>query len=79
MSNQVLQVDEQVYIVREYESIQFQTFAPYPKPYSYEVGLETSELNLPEMEAKLIYSWMPLSSYETAAYFSVLQRTFFWI
>ena len=33
MSNQVLQVDEQVYIVREYGSIQFQTFAPDPKPY----------------------------------------------
>ena len=59
VSNQVLQVDEQVYIVREYESIQFQTFAPSPKPYSYEVGLDTSELSLPEVEAKLICSWVP--------------------
>ena len=70
VSNQVLQVDEQVYIVREYESIQFQTFAPSPKPYAYEVGLDTSELNLPEAEAKLIYSWVPASSKETAAYSS---------
>ncbi|NRF94711.1 tRNA lysidine(34) synthetase TilS [Paenibacillus frigoriresistens] len=70
VSNQVLQVDEQVYIVREYESIQFQTFAPSPKPYAYEVGLDTSELNLPEVEAKLIYSWVPASSKETAAYSS---------
>lgn len=70
VSNQVLQVDEQVYIVREYESIQFQTFAPSPKPYSYEVGLDTSELSLPEVEAKLICSWMPANSKGTTAYIS---------
>ncbi|MDR6555130.1 tRNA lysidine(34) synthetase TilS [Paenibacillus qinlingensis] len=66
MSNQVLQVDEQVYIVREYGSIQFQTFAPDPKPYAYEIRLASNEVNLPGMNAKLIYSWMPLSSYEKA-------------
>ncbi|KRE45448.1 tRNA lysidine(34) synthetase TilS [Paenibacillus sp. Soil724D2] len=70
VSNQVLQVDEQVYIVREYESIQFQTFAPSPKPYAYEVGVDTSELSLPEVEAKLICSWVPTNSKETAANFS---------
>jgi tRNA(Ile)-lysidine synthase len=67
MSNQVLQVDEQIYIVREYGSIQFQTFAPDPKPYAYEIRLASNELDLPDMNAKLIYSWMPLSSYEKAA------------
>lgn len=69
-SNQVLQVDEQVYVVREYESIQFQTFAPSPKPYSYEIGLDTSELNLPEAEAKLICSWLPIRSNEPAKHFA---------
>ncbi|OAS19495.1 tRNA lysidine(34) synthetase TilS [Paenibacillus oryzisoli] len=67
MSNQVLQVDEQIYIVREYGSIQFQTFAPDPKPYAYEIRLTSNELELPDMNAKLIYAWMPLSSYKQAA------------
>ncbi|SDO93741.1 tRNA(Ile)-lysidine synthase [Paenibacillus sp. yr247] len=67
VSNQVFQVDEQLCMVREYEAIQFQTFAPAPKPYSYEIGLDTSELILPEVEAKLHCSWMPASSIETAA------------
>jgi tRNA(Ile)-lysidine synthase len=67
ISNQVLQVDEQVYIVREYGSIQFQTTVPDPKPYSYEVGFETNELDLPDMNAKLICAWMPQHGYEKAA------------
>ncbi|MBP1967235.1 tRNA lysidine(34) synthetase TilS [Paenibacillus aceris] len=66
VSNQVLQVHDALYIVREYEDIQFQTFAPTPKPYTYEIGLDTDGLNLPEIEAKLYISRMPVSSIETA-------------
>jgi tRNA(Ile)-lysidine synthase len=76
VSNQVMQVNEELYMVREYEAIQFQMFASTPKPYSYEVGLETSELSLPEVEAKLHYSWMPVSSQETAAQFSFASDVF---
>lgn len=67
VSNQVFQVDDALYIVREYEAIQFQTFAPTPKPYAYELGADTDELNLPEAEAKLLCTRMPASSMRTAA------------
>ncbi|NQX70523.1 tRNA lysidine(34) synthetase TilS [Paenibacillus alba] len=70
VSNQILQVDEELYIVREYEAIQFQTAAPVPKSYSYEIGPATSELYLPEAEAKLHFSWMQVGSPETAIHFS---------
>jgi tRNA(Ile)-lysidine synthase len=70
VSNQVLQVNDALYIVREYEAIQFQTFAPSPKPYAYAIGSDTDVLNLPEIEAKLFCSWMPVSSLETAALLS---------
>ncbi|WNR44785.1 tRNA lysidine(34) synthetase TilS [Paenibacillus roseipurpureus] len=63
LSNQVLQVDEQVYIVREYGSIQFQTFEPDPKPYAYEIGSESDTLCLPDM-TELSYSWITLDAYK---------------
>ena len=44
---------------------------------AYEIGLESNELNLPDMNAKLIYSWTPLSSYEKAAPFSATADDFF--
>ncbi|OCT13263.1 tRNA lysidine(34) synthetase TilS [Paenibacillus pectinilyticus] len=76
ISNQVLQVDEQVYIVREYGSIQFQTFAPEPKPYAYEIEAMSRELYLPEFDAKLICSWMSSSSNEKAALSSTATDVF---
>ncbi|UKS26241.1 tRNA lysidine(34) synthetase TilS [Paenibacillus sp. HWE-109] len=62
VSNQVLQVDEELYIVREYEAIHFQTIVPSPKSYAYEIGFETSGLSLPEVEANLYCSWMSVQS-----------------
>ncbi|RTE02546.1 tRNA lysidine(34) synthetase TilS [Paenibacillus whitsoniae] len=66
VSNQVLQVDEEVYIVREYGSIHFQAYAPEPRPYAYAIPRETSEVSLPELNGKLILSWMSAEAYKTA-------------
>ncbi|NEW09578.1 tRNA lysidine(34) synthetase TilS [Paenibacillus sp. SYP-B3998] len=55
-SNHVLEVDEQLYIVREYEAVHFQSFAPSLRPYQYQVELSASEMSLPEADIKLVYS-----------------------
>ncbi|MEW9702470.1 tRNA lysidine(34) synthetase TilS [Paenibacillus sp. SI8] len=70
LSNQVLEVDERLYIVREYEAIQFQTFAPSSRPYQYEVDLDAGELSLPETGAKLMYSLIDADASQMSAHSS---------
>ncbi|MDD9272054.1 tRNA lysidine(34) synthetase TilS [Paenibacillus sp. GCM10023248] len=67
VSNQVLQVDDALYIVREYEAILFQTSEPVPKPYAYELGADTDELDLPEAGAKLLCARMPANSVDASS------------
>ncbi|TXK78253.1 tRNA lysidine(34) synthetase TilS [Paenibacillus sp. N3.4] len=60
VSNQIFQADEQLYIVREYEAIQFQIIAPSSRPYMYEVEYGSSELSLPEAETQMCCSWIKM-------------------
>ncbi|MFD0698923.1 tRNA lysidine(34) synthetase TilS [Paenibacillus sp. GCM10027628] len=56
VSNQVLEVDEQLYMVREYEAVRFQLFAPTFRPYQHQVELNANNLNVPEAGAHFEYS-----------------------
>jgi len=55
VSNQIFQANEQLYIVREYETVRFQSAAPAPRSYQYQVDLSANRLKLPEMNADLEY------------------------
>ncbi len=55
ISNQVFQANEQLYIVREYETVRFQSAAPATTPYQYQIDLSANRLYLPEMNADMEY------------------------
>jgi tRNA(Ile)-lysidine synthase len=71
VSNQVLEVDEQLYIVREYEAVRFQTFAPSFRSYQYKIDLNAGELTLPEADGNLVYSLIHSEVGQTATHSSM--------
>ncbi|MBD0384563.1 tRNA lysidine(34) synthetase TilS [Paenibacillus sedimenti] len=77
VSNQVLELNEQLYIVREYEAIQFQSFAPSPRPYRHQVELNVNRLELPEAGARLEYSVIRLTSDHPSTHSSTAMDAYF--